>query len=319
MSFSVNKFKKLNLTNYKINEKLSKYTTFNIGGSCLCYVQIVNIKELKKVIKFCLKNKVAYFILGCGSNVLFEDSGFNGVVISFSECFYGVKFKENKKGALLKVGAGVKLTKLNLLCAQKGFSGLEFSFGIPASIGGAICSNAGSFGYEIGFLLKYVKVLTIRKFLFSNFIKISKLKANKCNFSYRSSIFKSKKYIILNALFTLKKSTTNEVSKKMNEYYKIKKQTQPLGTKNAGCIFKNGKNYKIAQIIDSLNLKGKSVKDAQISTKHCGFIVNNSKATCQNVKDLINCIQQEVYKNYKIKPELEVEIVKEGENNEIAR
>lgn len=315
--FNVSKFKKLKLKSYKINEELKEYTTFNIGGRCLALVIVQNIKELKKTIKFCVKQNLKYFVLGCGSNILFEDAGFNGIVIKISEnfCKKTVKIYKNNKTNhfLLKVGAGEKLFNLNTFCAQNGLTGLEWSYGIPASVGGAICSNAGSFGKDISMIIKSVKVLYIKKILCFKFIKIKTLKKKQCNFSYRNSIFKNKKYIILSVALLLNKDSPQSICFNMKQYLNQKKQTQPLGTKNAGCVFKNGQNYKIAELIQNLNLKGKSVGNAQISTKHSNFIVNNSNASCQNVKDLINYIQIKVQKEYGINPELEIELIKEGE------
>lgn len=313
MAFNVTKFKKLKLSCFEINAGLNKHTTFKIGGKCLAFVQVYNLKELKKILKFCLKNKIKYFILGRGSNVLFQDNGFNGIIINFSECYKSLKYKIKNKNVVINVGAGMHLTKLNLFCAQNGFSGLEWSLGIPASVGGAICSNIGSFNNSISSVIKKVKVVYIAKFFSFNIIKTKKLNLKKCNFSYRNSVFKSKKYIITQAKICLKKSDSTKVNSSMQEYLNRKKLTQPLGTYNAGCIFKNGSNYKIAQLIENLGLKGKMVGHAQISTKHSNFIVNKSKASCQNVKDLINYIKFKVQEKYKITPELEIEIIEEGD------
>ena len=187
---------------------------------------------------------------------------------------------------------------------------MEFSFGIPASFGGAVCSNVGSFNEEISTIVNKVYALKQVKFLGFKFFKAVKLSNKKCKFSYRNSVFKSKKYIVLSAKICLFQKTTQEVSCKMNYCLSKKKQTQPLNSKNAGCVFKNGENYKIAELIQKLNIKGKMVGGAQISTKHSNFIVNSSTATCQNVKDLVKYIQSKVFLAYGVKPELEIEFIK---------
>ncbi len=308
MSFNVTKFKKLKLKEFHLNEKLSKHTTFNIGGNALCIVNITSVKELKKVISFCNKYKIKYFVLGAGSNVLFSDKGYNGIVIklNFSKID---KVKESGNKVSLNAQSGINLFCLNKFCAQKGFSGLEWSYGIPATLGGAIYSNCGSFNSDISNVIKRVSVLkSIKLGKITLFVK-RRLGVKKCKFFYRDSIFKHKNYIILSAKLNFIKKPQEDIVKNMNDCLMSKKQTQPIGTKNAGCIFKNGENYKAAKLIDSLNLKGKTICGAQISTKHCGFIVNKSNATCQNVKDLIQYIKSEVFLEFGIDLKEEIQII----------
>lgn len=305
MNFNLQSFNKLKLKNVYFNYPLSKITTIGIGGKCNAMVKVNSIKEIKKVIKFCNKNNVKYFIVGNGSNLLFEDYTFNGIIIKISSNFSSVKFCSKKNNKIVVVKAGNSLMLLNKLCAKNGASGLEFSYGIPASVGGAIYMNAGSFGKSFGDLVKWVKVLEINK----NKLKVKKYTKKLCNFNYRQSIFQKINCVILSAKLVFNKDTQENIIKQMQENFNKKKNSQPLGTKNCGCVYKNYKDFKIAKLIEDLNLKGKSVGNAQISNIHSSFIVNKSNASCQNVKDLIKYTQNKIKKVYGFTPELEIEII----------
>jgi UDP-N-acetylmuramate dehydrogenase len=303
----------------KKNVSLKNYSTFKIGGKAKYFLIAKNEKEILKGICWAKKKKIPFFILGGGSNVLFSDKGFNGLLIKLQNTQYEIR---NTK---IIAEAGVPLQKLVLESAKKGLSGLENLAGIPGTLGGAIWGNAGAFGKEIGDLVEEVKTLQIANCK----LKIEKLKKKDCKFGYRDSIFKRKKnWIILEAILKLKKGKKKEIEKKIKEILKLRKEKQPLRFPSAGSVFKNLPMKKVpkkvrekfkekikngflpaAVLIEAAGLKGYQIGGAKISEKHANFIVNIKSAKASDVKELIEKIKKEVKKKFKIKLEEEIELV----------
>lgn len=268
----------------KENELLSKYSTIKIGGNARYIVFPNNIYEIKDAIGQAKANKLKYFILGNGSNTLFDDDGFDGVVICLKNCI-----RMQKNCNFVYVDAGVNLFSLNKFLAKSNLSGLEWSYGIPGTIGGLVFMNGGSFGHEIGEFVEELLVLDEN-------LRLKRLKREDLCFKYRSSNLE--KYIILKVKLNLLEEKSESVFKKMQECYEIKKKLQPCDKPSLGSVFKhfekNGEIFYPAKIIDELNLKGFSVGDAQVSQKHAGFIVNNGKAKSEDVKQLIEILSKEM-------------------------
>jgi UDP-N-acetylmuramate dehydrogenase len=212
------------------NVLLRDYTTFKIGGPARYFFVAKSKEDLKNAILWAKKKKLPFFILGGGSNVLFSDNGFKGLVIKLQNTQYEIR---NTK---IVAEAGVPLQKLVLETAKKGLSGLENLAGIPGTLGGAIWGNAGAFGREIGDLVEEVKVLDVG----SSRLEVKKLRNKGCKFGYRDSIFKRKKnWIILEATLKLKKGKRKEIEEKIKEFLKLRKEKQPLEFPSAGSVFKN--------------------------------------------------------------------------------
>ena len=268
----------------KENELLSKYSTIKIGGNARYIVFPKNITEVKYAISTAKENNLKYFILGNGSNTLFDDDGFDGVVICLKNCT-----RIRKKLNFVYVDAGVNLFSLNNFLAKSNLSGLEWSYGIPGTIGGLVFMNGGSFGHEIGEFVEELLVLDEN-------LKLKRLKREDLCFKYRCSNLE--KYIILKVKLNLFEEKFESVFKKMQECYEIKKKLQPCDKPSLGSVFKhfekNGEIFYPAKIIDELNLKGFSVGDAQVSQKHAGFIINNGKAKSEDVKQLIEILSKEM-------------------------
>ncbi len=306
----------------KKNVSLKKYSSFNIGGVADYLVVIKNEKELIEVIEDIKKNNIPFFILGGGSNVLFKDKNFKGVVLKIET--NNIEIKDSKT---LEVESGVVLSRLVSFCLEKELSGLEWAFGIPGRIGGAVKGNAGAFGKSMKDSIVFVEVYDIKN------KKIKKISNKNCHFKYRESLFKKKNnYIILKVKLRFKKRKKNLIKKEMNFYFKERKQKQPYGF-SAGSIFKNYelknkkekdflfKNYpeikKITKsniipagyLIESCNLKGKKIGDAIISENHANFIINLNQAESSDIIKLINIAKKEVEKKFKIKLEKEITIV----------
>lgn len=274
---------------------LKNYTTFKIGGKAKYFFEAKEKRDLIRAVSFAKKLNLPFFILGGGSNVLVSDKGFRGLVIK----------TENKGFAILNseiyAEAGVYLAKIVEKAAENNLSGFEFLVGIPGTIGGAIFGNCGAFGKEIGNLIKEVEIFDLK----SNCLKV--LKKRDCAFSYRNSIFKrDRNLIILSAVFRLKKGKKKEIFKKMKENFEKKKKFQPLDFPSAGCIFKNPKKISAAKLIEMCNLKGKKIGGAKISEKHANFILNFKNAKAKDVLKLINLAKQKVKRKFKIFLEEEI-------------
>jgi UDP-N-acetylmuramate dehydrogenase len=305
----------------KIKEKipLKEYTTFKIGGPARYFFVAKSKEDLKNAILWAKKKKLPFFILGGGSNVLFSDNGFDGLVIKLQNTQYEIR---NTK---IVAEAGVPLQKLVLELARRGLSGLENLAGIPGTLGGAIWGNAGAFGREIGNLVEEVKVLDVG----SSKLEVKKLKNKGCKFGYRGSVFKRRKnWIILEATLKLKKGKKKEIEEKIKEILKLRKEKQPLEFPSAGSVFKNVSIEKVPKeirekfkekikngflpagvLIEAAGLKGFQIGGAKISEKHANFIVNVGNAKASDVKELIEKIKKEVKKKFKIQLEEEIKLV----------
>lgn len=289
--------------NIKIAEPLSQHTTFKIGGVADWFLTPTNNKELISILKLCKERKVEYFLLGAGSNCLVSDKGFSGVIISL-EKLNRISFD----GESVCAQAGARLSKLIAFAMQKGFSGLEFAVGIPASLGGAVYMNAGAFGHEMADIVSEVWVLKDDK--------IQKLSKDECQFGYRTSRFQFEKEIILKARLTLKKRASAEILAAMQKILEKRTQMHPLEA-SAGSVFRRNENFPAGFLIEQAGLKGLRLGDAQISTKHANFIVNLNKATSRDVLSLIEVARNEVYLQFGI--ELVPEIILLGDKYEDLR
>jgi UDP-N-acetylmuramate dehydrogenase len=305
----------------KIKEKipLKEYTTFKIGGPARYFFVAKSKKDLKNAILWAKKKKLLFFILGGGSNVLFSDKGFNGLVIKIQNTRYEIR---NTK---IVAEAGVPLQKLVLETAKKGLSGLENLAGIPGTLGGAIWGNAGAFGREIRDLVEEVKVLEVK----GSRLKVKRLKNKECEFGYRESVFKRKKnWIILEATLKLKKGKRKEIEEKIKEILRLRKEKQPLEFPSAGSVFKNVPVEKVPKeirekfkeeikdgflpagvLIEAAGLKGFQIEGAKISEKHANFILNVGEAKASDVKELMEKIKKEVKKKFKVQLEEEIKLV----------
>ncbi|HAJ77612.1 MAG TPA: UDP-N-acetylenolpyruvoylglucosamine reductase [Clostridiales bacterium] len=286
---------------YLIDEELSNHTSIKIGGKCKIFVNIKTEKELIYVVNYLQKIKAKFYILGNGTNTLASDNGFDGVVISTQKLNrYKVSFKNNNASIYVQCGMG--LFNFGKLLRKMGFSGLEFAYGIPGSVGGAICMNAGAYNQSIGDFVEYVKVLKGGK--------VKKLSKSEMKFSYRNSIVQKSDIIVLGAKFNFKKGNSKDIENLQQQYFQKRLSSQPYSDLSFGSVFKRKENFEpISKLIDMLGLKGYSIGNAQISKKHAGFIINVGSATCQDCLLLIKYIQKKVYESYGFTPEPEVQFL----------
>lgn len=282
-----------------LNEPMSKHTTFKIGGLADIFVKINDTEELKFLLNLAKKENTPVIVLGNGSNVLVKDKGIRGIVLK-------IDFKEILiNDETLEIGAGVLLSKASRVALEKELTGLEFASGIPGTFGGALYMNAGAYGSQIG-----DKVISTT-YIDEN-LEIKTIMQEENEFSYRKSIFQKNNGIIIGGKIKLEKGNAEEIRQTMEEYSNSRREKQPLNMPNAGSTFKRGDGFITAKLIDECGLKGYKIGEAQISTKHAGFIVNTGKATANDVLNLIKYTQEKVKEKFGVNIEPEIRIL--GEN-----
>lgn len=278
---------------------LSKHTTYKVGGKAKLMVYPKNVECLVKLLKLIKMHDIKYKVLGLGSNVLFSDKIFDGVIIRLSE-LDEVEFFGNNK---IRVGAGYSLMKLALLAARKGLAGLEFASGIPGTVGGAVFMNAGAYKSDMGYVVTEVKVLTPD-------FNIITLENKEMNFHYRSSFLqKHPDYICLEAVIKLEKGDKNALDEVIKERRQRRMESQPLEYPSAGSVFRNPEGMFAGKLIEDLGLKGKTIGGAMVSEKHANFIINYKKAKSSDVKKLIELVHQKVLEEYDVDMKIEQEFV----------
>jgi len=283
---------------------LKNYTTFRIGGPAKYFFKAKSKKDLIKAIQAAKELNLPFFILGGGSNVLFSDKGFKGLVIKVQSSKIESKEAENKN-KIIYIESGVKLSHLVKLSLKNSLTGLEWAAGIPGTIGGAIRGNTGAFGGSMSDIVKSVEVLHLPE------LKIKNYELKDCKFSYKENIFKkNKNLIILSCTLELKKGDKKEIEEKIKYFLDYREKNHPLDFFSAGCIFKNPGKKSAGELIEKCGLKGKKIGDAQISEKHANFIVNLGKAHSEDVLKLINLIKKEVKKKFGIELKKEIRFIK---------
>ncbi|MBP3597135.1 MAG: UDP-N-acetylmuramate dehydrogenase [Clostridia bacterium] len=284
------------------NEPMKKHTSFRIGGNADYFLKIKTQEELKQVLEVCKKFKKEIFIIGNGTNLLVTDKGFRGVIIKLE--LNNLELKQEDKEFFITVEAGYPLTKLSKFALDNELEGLEFACGIPGTIGGAIRMNAGAYGGE----MKNIVVSTKYMDLDGN---INELNLEEQEFSYRNSIFSKKEFIILSTTVKLKKGDKENIKQKVLENNQSRIKNQPLEFPNAGSTFKRKEGVITAKLIDEAGLKGYSIGDACVSTKHAGFLINKGNATFEDMNKLIKYIQKTLLEKYNVQIELEVLVIGE--------
>ncbi len=280
-------------------EPMSKHTTFRIGGPADIFVS-PNMEQVAKVMKIAKEAGILVTIIGNGSNLLVGDKGIRGLVLSFG------KEAENLRvdGQFMTIGAGCLLSKAAAEAARLGLSGLEFAAGIPGSLGGAIVMNAGAYGGEMKDVVVSVKVLTPSG-------ELLELPKQELDFSYRHSCVPEKNYIVLSATVKLEPKDEVLIRAEMLDYKNRRVEKQPLEYPSAGSTFKRPEGYFAGKLIEDAGLRGYTVGGAQVSEKHCGFVINKDKATAEDVLQLIKDVQDKVYAQFQVKLEPEVKMVGE--------
>ncbi len=283
---------------FKEDVELSDLTTYKVGGAANFVVYPKNVLKLIVLIKKLREIGIKYKVLGFGSNVIFSDKKYDGVIIKLDE-FNEVIFDDTT----LTAGAGTSLIKLSHKAQRLGLSGLEFAAGIPGSIGGAVFMNAGAYKSDMSDVVSEVKVLTPE-------LEIKILSNKDLHYGYRESFLKENPdYICLEAKLNLKKGNKEEIKDLMQNRKQRRTLSQPLEYPSAGSVFRNPEGEFAGHLIEECGLKGYKIGGAQVSEKHANFIINKDKATATDVRNLILFVQEKVKQKYKINLKVEQEFV----------
>lgn len=285
-------------------EPLSLHTSFKVGGPADVMVFPQSIAEIQQLVRVCRQERIPFIVLGLGSNVLFPDRGFRGVVIKLGQALKGWHISGNE----IIAEAGIRLAYLSKKAAANSLSGLEFAEGIPGSVGGAVIMNAGAYNGEMSQILSSVSALDRQGDLHT-------FQLEEMAFSYRSSIFQSGEWVVVSALMKLSSGKRDEIEARMREFARLRREKQPLDMPSAGSTFKRPSGVYVGPLLEKMGLKGFKIGDAQVSTKHAGFIVNCGQATAQDILDLIKHIQQRALAEHNIRLEPEVRIISETIDN----
>lgn len=268
---------------YVCDEPMSAHTTFKIGGAADILITVNTVEELKTVVAACRAEDIPHMVLGNGSNLLVSDDGIEGAVIALDGDFKEI----TAEGTTLTAGAGAKLSRLCSAALENGLSGLEFAYGIPGSVGGAVFMNAGAYGGEIKDVIVSTVALTADG-------EIHEVPASDAAFGYRTSVFKTSGEIILFSKFTLHTDDKDAIKARMDDVMGRRKSKQPLEYPSAGSVFKRPEGAFAGTLIEGCGLKGATVGGAQVSEKHAGFIINIGGATCRDVMELVKKVQDTV-------------------------
>ena len=286
------------------NVALSEYTSFKTGGPADIVVRPKDAQEVKKIVALARDEKVPYYILGNGTNMLISDDGFRGIIISLKEMDNSIQVTPLSDGESYSVltSAGCTLARLSNEAASKGLAGPEFAAGIPGSVGGAVVMNAGAYGGEIKDVFEWADVLDENG-------DMIRLKNDELKFGYRKSIIQEKHYLVLAVSFILKKGDEKTIKAEIRELNERRRDKQPLEYPSAGSTFKRPEGLFAGKLIEDTGLKGFSVGDAAVSEKHCGFVINKGKATSADIYELISQVIEKVYDKTGVVLEPEIKLL----------
>ena len=277
------------------DEPMSGHTTFRVGGPADYFVTPVDTGEIREVIRLCRDRNVPYYIVGNGSNLLVGDRGYRGVIIQVFRYMNQI----STEGEIIRAQAGALLSKVAAVACEAELTGMEFASGIPGTLGGAVRMNAGAYGGEMKQVLKCAEVLTPDG-------EILEIPVEDMKMGYRTSIVSARDYVVLQAVLSLKKGNREEIRAKMEELRKKRVEKQPLEYGSAGSTFKRPEGYFAGKLIEDAGLRGFRVGNAQVSEKHCGFVINRGGATAAEVDELMNEVIRRVEANSGVRLEPEV-------------
>ena len=278
-----------------IDEPMSRHTTFRVGGPADFFVTPKAKEEVRDVIRICKEAGMPYYIIGNGSNLLVSDAGYRGVIVQIYKEMNEVKVE----GDLVKAQAGALLSGIAAKALGAELSGFEFASGIPGTIGGACVMNAGAYGGEMKDVLEFVTVLTGEG-------KIIELGRNELELGYRTSVIAKKGYIVLGAVLKLERGDGEKIKTYMDELKEKRVTKQPLEYPSAGSTFKRPEGYFAGKLIEDAGLRGFQVGGAQVSEKHCDFVINRDHATAADIMELMRQVQIRVKENSGVDLEPEV-------------
>ena len=281
-------------------EPMSSHTTFRIGGPAEVFLMPESYEQIRSALALCREEGVPYFVLGNGSNLLVSDSGYRGVIIQMYRNMGDIELK----GTEIRACAGALLSSVAAAARKASLTGFEFAGGIPGTLGGAVVMNAGAYGGEMKDVLREVTVMTKEG-------DIRVIPSDRMELGYRTSIIKKTGYLVLEAVISLEKGDPQAIQEKTKELASKRTEKQPLDYPSAGSTFKRPEGYFAGKLIMDSGLRGFRVGGAQVSEKHCGFVINTGGATAKDVKELMDHVIRTVKENYNITLEPEVKFLGE--------
>ena len=276
-------------------EAMSRHTTFKIGGPADYFLMPDKDTDVGRIVKICKESAIPYFILGNGSNLLVGDKGYRGVILQIFKKMNQIRVEENK----IYAGAGALLSKIAATALSESLTGFEFAAGIPGTLGGAVRMNAGAYGGEMKQVLESVEVMTAD----GEFLTIP---VEEMGLAYRTSVVEQKNYIVLEAVISLEKGNPEKIKEVMDDLKEKRVTKQPLEYASAGSTFKRPEGYFAGKLIEDAGLRGFRVGDAQVSEKHCGFVINRGNASAAEVMELMRQVEDKVEENSGVRLEAEV-------------
>lgn len=282
--------------NIRLQETMAGHTTFRIGGPADCFLQPESEEQLQKVQKYLNLVEAPYFILGNGSNLLVNDSGYRGIVLQIGQKMSNIRVV----GSKIVAQAGALMSQVSKTACVHGLSGLEFAFGIPGTLGGGAVMNAGAYGGDMSQIVTKVRVVNREG-------EIMELDNSTMEFGYRYSILKNQSFTVTEVTLQLKEGDRKEIFAKMEELLAKRREKQPLEYPSAGSTFKRPEGHFAGKLIMDAGMRGFQIGGARVSDKHCGFIINTGNATSEDVRDVIKEVQTRVKECFHV--ELEPEVI----------
>lgn len=277
------------------HEPMSRHTTFRVGGEAECLIMVHREAELAKLVRYLHQIEEEYFILGNGSNLLVGDKGYRGVVLKLDGPMEEIK----TEGTLVRAGAGALLSTVAAKAKDRNLSGMEFAAGIPGSIGGAVVMNAGAYGGEMKQIVVSVRGMDKEG-------EILTLDNETMEFGYRRSAVRNRSIVVLEVTLRLTEGRREEIGAKMEELAGLRRSKQPLEYPSAGSAFKRPEGYYAGKLIMDAGMRGYRIGGAQVSEKHCGFVINRGDATAAEVAELMRRVADKVEEQFKVRLEPEV-------------
>lgn len=282
--------------NIVLNESMNRHTTFRIGGDAAVFITVTKEEELIKLVSYLYKTEREFFVLGNGSNLLVGDRGYDGVVVHLGKEYSQISVSDNS----MEIQAGALLSAVAKKAMEHGLSGLEFASGIPGTMGGAVVMNAGAYDGEMKQVVREVHVVDKQG-------EILVLDNDTMEFGYRTSILKNRPFVVSKVVLTLNKDEPENIKVRMEELSRKRREKQPVEYPSAGSTFKRPENYFAGKLIMDAGLRGFRIGGAQVSEKHCGFVINKGNAMAADVREVIAEIQERVKRQYGV--ELEPEVI----------
>lgn len=283
-----------------VAEPMKRHTTFRVGGNADYFVMPQNAEEVKNIVALCKEEDMPFYILGNGSNLLVGDKGYRGVIIQIYKEMNDIRIE----GDRVKAQAGALLSRVGTATLEAELTGFEFAAGIPGTVGGAVVMNAGAYGGEMKDIIINATVLTQE----GNIVTVNK---EDLELGYRTSVIAKKGYVVLAAEYQLEKGDKEVIRERMDELKVQRVTKQPLEYPSAGSTFKRPEGYFAGKLIQDAGLRGFQVGGAQVSEKHCGFVINKDQATAADIQELMRQVSDKVMQEFGVKLEPEVKTLGE--------